>query len=95
MVATVVFFGQRALRVDRAAELAAPDDQRVVQHTALLQILNQRGRWLVRLQALAANLLRQIAVLIPTAMEELDEAHAALGQAARQNAVGRVGSRLA
>ena len=39
--------------------------------------------------------LRQIAVLVPAAMEELDEAHAALGQAARQNAVGGVGARLA
>src|SRR5262245_4672415 len=31
MVATIVFFGQAALRVDRAAEFAAPDDQRFVQ----------------------------------------------------------------
>ena len=34
-------------------------------------------------------------MLVPAAMEELNESHAALGQPARQNAVGRVGARLA
>ena len=32
-----------ALRHRRAAELAAPDDQRVVEHAALLQVRDQRG----------------------------------------------------
>ena len=36
MVAAVVLVGQAALRVDRAAEFAAPDDERVVEHAALL-----------------------------------------------------------
>ena len=35
------------LAVSRAAKLAAPDDQSIVQHTPLLEILHQRGRWLV------------------------------------------------
>ena len=42
MVAAVVLRRQLALAVDRAAELAAPDDQRVVEQPALLQILDQR-----------------------------------------------------
>ena len=36
-----------ALGHRRAAELAAPDDQRVVEHAALLQVLDQRGGGLV------------------------------------------------
>ena len=36
MVAAVVVGGQRALAVDGPAELAAPDDQRVVEQPALL-----------------------------------------------------------
>ena len=43
MVAAVVCRGERALGIDRAAKLAAPDDERVVQHPALLQVL-QQGR---------------------------------------------------
>ena len=40
MVAAVVFFAEAALGVDRAAELAAPDDERVVEQAALLEILD-------------------------------------------------------
>ena len=43
VVAAVVVGGQRALAVDRPAELAAPDDQRVVEQAALLQVGDQGG----------------------------------------------------
>ena len=33
-----------ALGHRRAAEFAAPDDERVVEHAALLQVVDQRGR---------------------------------------------------
>ena len=90
MIAAVVVGRQLALAVDRAAELAAPDHQRVVQQAALLSdpASAPRSRWSVSLR-LAGNLLRQIVVLVPAAMEELDEAHAALGQPPRQQAVRR------
>ena len=39
--------------------------------------------------------LRQVVVLVPAAVEELDEAHAALDETAGQEAVGGVGARLA
>ena len=94
VVAAVVRGGELALRVDRAAELAAPDDQRVVEQPALLQVLDQRGRGLVGVVALAADLVRQVAVLVPAHVVELDEAHAALGQAAGQQAVGGVAAGL-
>ena len=58
MIAAVVVGGQLALAVDGAAEFAAPDDQRVVQHAALFQILHQRRGGLIGLlAALAADLL--------------------------------------
>ena len=47
MIAAVVVVGQPALAVDGAAEFAAPDHQRVVEHAALFQILNQRRGGLV------------------------------------------------
>ena len=51
MIAAVVVLGQPALAVDGAAEFSAPDDQRVVEHAALLQILNQAAEgWSVSLQ---------------------------------------------
>ena len=55
MVAAVVVRGQLALAVDRAAELAAPDDERVVEQAALLQVLDQRGGGLVGVAALAGD----------------------------------------
>ena len=42
VVAAVVVGRQLALAVDGPAELAAPDDQRVVEQPALLQVLHQR-----------------------------------------------------
>ena len=38
VVAAVVVRGEASLAVDGAAEFAAPDDQRVVEHAALLQV---------------------------------------------------------
>src|SRR5947207_11180807 len=95
MIAAVVCFRQRALRVDGAAELASPHHQRVLQHAALFQILDESGRGLIRLKTLPANLFWKIVVLVPAAMKQLDEAHATFGQTPRENAIGGVGSWLA
>ena len=85
VVVAAVALGHR-----RAAELAAPDDQRVVEHAALLQVLDQRRRaaWSTSLAVPAMSLL-DVAVVVPVAVVELDEPHAALGQPAGQQAVGR------
>src|SRR5437868_2596886 len=89
VVAPVVVLRQRPLTVDRAAELAAPDDERIVEQAALLQVGDQRGGWLIDVLALSADLPRQIAVLVPAAMQELHEAHPALDHAPGQQAVAR------
>ena len=70
-----------------ASELPGPNNERVVQKPALLQVLNQCGRGLVSLLTLGADFTGQISVLIPTAMEELDESNAAFDQPPGQNAV--------
>ena len=54
---------------------------------------DQRGGGLIGVAALAGDLRGQVRVLVPAAVEELDEAHAALGQPARQQAVGGEGAR--
>src|SRR5262249_38521172 len=87
VVAAVVVLGQGPLAVDRAAELPAPDDQRVLQEAALLQVLDQGGGGAVHVLALAADLLGQVAVLVTAAVHELDEADAALDHAPGQQAV--------
>ena len=89
MIAAVVRGGQVALAVNRATELAAPDDERVVEQPAPLQIENQGGTRLVDVARLIRDLRGQVGVLIPAHVEELDEPHAPLRQPARQKAVRR------
>ena len=83
MVAAVV----AALDHRRAAELAAPDDQRLVEQAALLEVLDQGGAGLVGVVAVLLEVVDQVAVLVPGFVEELHEAHAPLDQPAGQQAV--------
>src|SRR6185436_9394697 len=75
MIAAVVVFSQFALAIDGAPELSAPDYQGVVEQPALLQVEYQRRRSLIRPFALQRNVARQIIVLVPTAMIQLDESN--------------------
>src|SRR6266850_2221183 len=47
MVAALIVVRQRSLAVDGSAELAAPDDERVVEQAAHLQVLQERRRGLI------------------------------------------------
>ena len=84
MVAAVVRLRQRALPVDRAAELAAPDHERAVEQAALLQIGQKRAGRLIGVLALRADVVGQVAMLVPAAVQDLHDAHAALDQPPRQ-----------
>src|SRR3954454_6411820 len=69
-----------------AAELAAPDDQGVLEHPALLQILEERADGLVALAAELAVAGLEVVVIVPRlpgAVPELDEADSALEQPPR------------
>ena len=83
VVVAAVALGHR-----RAAELAAPDDQRVVEHAALLEIVHQRRRAAIDFLGRAGDVAFHVAVVVPVAVIELDEPHAALGQPPGQQAVG-------
>src|SRR5688572_28728215 len=77
-----------ALPHRRASKLTTPQYERVFQHSALLQILHERGG---RLIAELADLLHpvvEIAMVVPAAMIQLDESDAALRQTSREQAVG-------
>src|SRR5438128_1572250 len=95
MVTAVVLSRELSLAVNRPTEFASPDDERVVEQPALLEILNESRRRLIRIPALPLDLLRQIGVLIPSAMKELHEPHATLGQTPREKAIRGKRSRLA
>src|SRR5205085_11499871 len=77
----------------RAAEFAAPDDQRVVPQAAGLQVAQQGGDRPVGLLGVLAVVL-DVGVVVPrlaVAVEKLNHAHAALGQpASEQAAVGEL-----
>ena len=93
VVSSVFLTVGAALRVGRPAELAAPDDERLVEHAALLEILDQGGRRLVDVAGHLGQLVLQAAVVVPVAVVELHEAHAFLGEAAGQQGIAREGAR--
>ena len=94
VIAPVIFGSQGSLTVRRPPELAAPDHESVLQQSAFLQIDDQGCARSVGILALSANLLRQIVMLVPTSVEQLDEADAAFRETARQEAIGSERSRL-
>src|SRR5438105_13662372 len=81
MVAAVVVLFNFALAIGGPSEFTAPNDQRVVQQAALLEVLHQRRAGLVGVPGLFFNAFGQVAVLVPPAMVELNKTHAALGHA--------------
>src|SRR5271157_5255514 len=89
MVAAIVGRRELALAVVRPAELTSPEDQCILEHAPLLEVLDQAGAGLVGLAAEDANARRQAAVMIPAGKVKLDEPDVALGQAPGQQAVGR------
>ena len=94
VVAAVGVGGERPLRVDGAAELPSPDDERVVEHPAGLEILDQcRGR-LIGVEALGLEIVGEIAVMVPAAVENLHDADAALDEPAGEDQAVGEGSRL-
>jgi hypothetical protein len=81
----------------RAAEFAAPDDERIVEQTTLAEVADERGHrpvgagHLLR-QAVTDILARSGAMEVPAPVEELHEAHPLLEQAAAEQAVvGKAG----
>ena len=66
-----------------------PNDERIVEQSATLQIFQQRGDRLIGHQAVVLQLRIERTVMVPRRMEDADDANAALDQAPRQQAVPR------
>src|SRR5690242_12474749 len=71
----------------RAAKLAAPQNQRVVQHAALFQILYKGGAGLIDIQRGARHAFLDFAMMIPRPMIELNEPHPAFRQSPREQTI--------
>src|SRR5262249_926356 len=82
--AALVFLGHGG-----AAEFTAPDDDGVVEQAALFEVLDERGGGAVNVGGVLADVFDEIVVMVPIAVVELDETHAAFGEAARQETVRR------
>ena len=78
MIAAVVVVSQHALGVDGAAEFSAPDHQRAVEQTPLLEIADQRGGRPIDLARDLLQGLSEVRVVIPVGVIELYKAHTAL-----------------
>src|SRR5262245_35573167 len=84
--------GGAAFAERTAAELAAPDDQRVVEHAAALEVADQGGDGAVHAAALVAQTVgdrfaRTGAVEIPAPIVKLHEAHALLQEPPGEQAI--------
>ena len=75
---------RQALLKGRAPELAGPDDQRVIQQAASLQIGQQSGHRLVDPLRAFAHPCFYFVVMVPAAISHLDEPDSSLGKPPRQ-----------
>src|SRR5438552_13135725 len=65
VVAAIIGGGQFSLRVIGAAKFAAPDDQRLIEQTALFQVGDKTETGLIHILALTADAIRQAAMMVP------------------------------
>ena len=82
------------LAVGSTAKLTTPDDQGVIEHAALFEISHQSGRSLVGVLALGLEVLLELSMLVPAAVEELGETHATLRHAAGDQTIVGEGAGL-
>src|SRR5262245_13499699 len=79
------------LSLRRATEFTAPNDERAVQETPLLEVFHECRCWLIRFAANLVERLAQlrsfIAVMIPVGVIELHEPHAPLDESPGQQAI--------
>src|SRR5713226_4059136 len=80
MVAAVV----ATLHHGRASKLPAPDHQRILEQSALLQVPNESGGGLISILAVLLDVFDEVGVLIPCFMVKLDKSHPALHKSPRE-----------
>ena len=81
-----------SLEHGRPSEFPTPNDQGVLEHVSLLEILNQCPSRFVSQAAASIHVFDQTTVVVPASMVEVDEAHATLGQPASEQTIGGIGT---
>src|SRR6516225_1946858 len=84
VIPAVVFMSELALAVDGSAKLAAPDHQRIVEHTTLFEVGDKSETCLVDVPALIGKIACNIEVLVPATVENLRKTDASLREPPRQ-----------
>ena len=74
MVIPAIVVLQGALAVDGPSELAPPDDDGIVEESALLEVLDQCSLGLIDVLTLLGNVRWQTAMVVPSTVVELHEA---------------------
>src|SRR6185295_19104577 len=82
VVAAVLVLGVRS-----AAEFATPDEQRVLEHPPLLEVVDEGGNRLVDAGGVGGQLGLELLVLVPAGIGKLDEPDAGFGEAAGEQAL--------
>src|SRR5262249_21340921 len=82
MVSTIIVLGKTALTINRSTELAAPDDERVLQHTTAFEIGYQSIASAIRGSAKLRSIANSIRMHVPASLVDLSETHATLGHSA-------------
>src|SRR5258706_1782796 len=77
-----------ALRHGSATKFTSPNDQRIFQHAAGLEVLQQSSGAPVNQTGRSGDSIFDAAMVVPAAMVKLDEAHAAFRQPPPQQTVG-------
>ena len=94
VVSTVILRCQFALAINRSSKFTAPNDQCLVEHTALLQVHQQCGCCLVCIAALRFDAVGRVSMSIPASVVKLDETNTAFGQPACEQTVVRIFANL-
>src|SRR5207237_1146982 len=88
MIPAIVVTAKFSLAIHCAAKFTTPDNKSFVEQSALLKIEQQPFAGLVHIATLQRQVAWQIAVMIPLAMEQLDDPHAAFNKPPRQQSAG-------
>ncbi len=75
-----------------AAEFSAPDDECVVEEAALFEVGEEGPGGFIGEWAADVHIFDEVAVVVPSAVVEVDEADAFFGEAAGEEAIGGVGA---
>lgn len=94
VVAAILVAFQFTLSVSGATKFSGEDNQRFVEHSTLLEVLDKTRASLVDIVGLTTNLFREPDMVVPAAVEELDKANAAFGHPSGEEAVPGEGARF-